>query len=290
MLKKSLLATVSVTAALLVGACDQSANNTGNRRSETSQAEPAARNDQTARNERADPNSEGMPRGTPDRMSQNEAAQPSQGTVRGGNAAGESGLSGAPAVNPNVTGRTDADGRPVTANDALVTNPSTAVGFATRVAVSDLYEIESSRLAVERTKDDSLRRFAQMMVDQHTQTSSELKSTVNALQQQIVIPTQLDTEHQQMMERLRTAGSDTFDAIYKSQQLQAHERALELMRGYAANGDTETLRALAKRTQPIIEKHLAMVRDMVGTNAPATPPRAQGGATMPSGSESRTAR
>jgi putative membrane protein len=128
------------------------------------------------------------------------------------------------------------------------------------------------------------------MVDHHTKTSNELKSAVNGLQQPIVIPTQLDTEHQQMMERLRTASAENFDATYKNQQVQVHERALELMRGYAANGDTETLRALATRTQPIIEQHLTEARAMMSGVTSATPPRAQGGAAIPGGTGETGAR
>lgn len=281
MLKSSLLTTAAIVGALSLAACDQ--------RTTTGEAERSNAPASTTA-ERSNPVGEGMPRGAPDRLSQNESATPNQGDLRGGAPDGERGVSGAPVVNPNLPGRLDADGRTVTGNDALATNPSTAVGFATRAAVSDMYEIESSRLALERSRDERVRQFAQMMVDHHTRSSNELKSAVNSLGQPIVIPTQLDTEHQQMMERLRTASAENFDATYKNQQVQVHERALELMRGYAGNGDTETLRALATRTQPIIEQHLTEARDMVSGVTSATPPRAQGGAAIPGGTGQTGAR
>lgn len=280
MFKTALLATAAIVGSFALAACDQrSATNADSEREPAAVAQP-----------RENPVGENIPRGAPDRLSQNESATPSQGALRGGNPSGEAGVSGAPVVNPNLPGRLDADGRSVTASDALATNPSTAVGFATRAAVSDLFEIQSSRLALERSRDEKVRNFAQMMIEHHTQTSNELKSAVGGLQQPIVVPTELDTEHQQMINSLRTASTESFDATYKNQQVQAHERALELMRGYAANGDTETLRAFAARTQPLIERHLNEARSMMSGITSSTPPRAQGGAAMPGGTGQTGAR
>jgi putative membrane protein len=179
----------------------------------------------------------------------------------------------------------------VSAEDALATNPSSAVGFVTRAAVSDLFEVEASRLAVARAKDERVRAFAQDMIAAHTQTSAELKTAVDKLEKSIIVPTELDSAHAAMLDVLRNVSEDAFDALYLDQQVQVHGQAQELMRGYIANGDTETLRAFAERTKPAIDAHASRARALAGGNAAAdAPPRAQGGAAIPGDAERSGAR
>jgi putative membrane protein len=78
-------------------------------------------------------------------------------------------------------------------NSALGITPKTE-DFVKEVAVSDMFEIESSKLATTKG-DAATKTFAAKMVTDHTKTSSELKTAVagnSALQ----IPTALDSSHQ----------------------------------------------------------------------------------------------
>ena len=48
--------------------------------------------------------------------------------------------------------------------------------FVYKVAISDMYEVEASKLALEKSSNSAIRQFAQEMVDDHTKTAEELKS------------------------------------------------------------------------------------------------------------------
>jgi len=50
-----------------------------------------------------------------------------------------------------------------------------AADFVSEAAASDIFEIESSKLAVERSKDAATKTFARQMIADHTKTSEELK-------------------------------------------------------------------------------------------------------------------
>src|ERR1044071_7638929 len=80
-------------------------------------------------------------------------------------------------------------------NSALGISPSTA-DFVKQVAVSDMFEIESSKLATEKG-DASTKTFAQQMVKDHTKTSTELKSTAQGVAE---IPTAMDSSHQSKLD------------------------------------------------------------------------------------------
>jgi putative membrane protein len=81
---------------------------------------------------------------------------------------------------------------------------------------------------------------------------------------------ELDTRRQTMIDHLREAPDDGFDAAYASQQVLAHEETVALMRSYASGGDNPQLRSLAQSALPVIERHLehmTMLQDNVRSRA-----------------------
>jgi putative membrane protein len=64
-------------------------------------------------------------------------------------------------------------------NAVLGITPSTP-DFVKEVAISDLFEIESSKLAAQRASDEATKSFASKMVTDHTKTSTELKQAVSS--------------------------------------------------------------------------------------------------------------
>jgi putative membrane protein len=66
---------------------------------------------------------------------------------------------------------------------ALFATSSTALAqsaqdFVNKVAISDMFEIQSSQLALSKQADEDTKPFAQKMVQDHQKTSSELKAVM----------------------------------------------------------------------------------------------------------------
>jgi putative membrane protein len=126
--------------------------------------------------------------------------------------------------------------------------------FAVMAASSDLFEIQSSELALERTDKAAVREFAQMMVTDHTKASEELKAA--AQKAQVSVPSEMSEKHVSQLQQLEAAPDAEFDTAYIAAQQAGHKEALALMQGYAQNGDSEPLKAHASKTAPIIQQHL----------------------------------
>ncbi len=141
------------------------------------------------------------------------------------------------------------------------TDPSTPQGFASAAAATDMFELESARIAQEMSQDEGVRRFAQMMIDDHTTATQNLRTAAGQAQGVIVSP-QMTADQQQKLRELRAASADEFDDLYKEQQVAAHEQALELMQNYGQSGDAASLRTFATTTAPIIERHHEMARQL----------------------------
>lgn len=137
--------------------------------------------------------------------------------------------------------------------------PTRAPAYMEMAHSSDMFEIESSRLALQRSRDPSVRSFAQMMINDHTRLSGEMMNMARNMR--LPMPAmQLMPQHAEMMERLSAASPAEFDMVYRREQLMAHEEALMLHRTYAERGDYQPLTVLAGRAVPTIEMHLAEVQ------------------------------
>ncbi len=131
--------------------------------------------------------------------------------------------------------------------------------FVMNAAMSDLFEIEAGRLALERASSDAVRQAAQRLIDDHTRTSQEL--TQLAASKGVTPPTALDSKHRSMLERLRRQNGAEFDREFaRTAGVRAHQDAVKLFRQEASRGRDADLRAFAARTLPALEEHLRMAQ------------------------------
>lgn len=131
--------------------------------------------------------------------------------------------------------------------------------FLFAAGMSDVYEITSSQIALMNSSSDAVRRFAQMMIAHHTDTTNGALAA--AMRANVMPPPPvLDDRHRTMITALINAQGADFDRLYWAQQMQAHEAALALTQGYTARGDTAELRAAAAATVPVVQRHLTEIR------------------------------
>jgi putative membrane protein len=145
-------------------------------------------------------------------------------------------------------------------NSTLGISPTTQ-DFVTQVAVSDLFEINSAKLAQARG-NAAEKKFAEQMITDHTKTSSELKRLVTGANFKADIPSQLDSAHQSKLDKLNQAQGEDFSSTYASQQVAAHKDAVSLFERYANGGDQAELKEWAGKTLPALKHHLEMAQQL----------------------------
>jgi putative membrane protein len=148
-----------------------------------------------------------------------------------------------------------------------------APAYIGSAASGDLFEIESSRLALERSRNPEILSFAQMLIGDHGRMSNELMMAADRAGLNPPPPRMLP-HHLDMLARLRSVGPGGFDRAYKTEQIAAHQEALNLHRTYADNGDLPPLREVAARAVPIIEAHLAKAQRLPEWTPPTPVSRA----------------
>jgi putative membrane protein len=133
--------------------------------------------------------------------------------------------------------------------------------FVTAAAVGNFFEIESSKLALDRSKSSAVKAVAQRMVDDHSKAAVKLKESVAATKLTMP-PDKLDARHQALYDELREKGAGDFDKAFIEAQYEAHVEAVDLFKAYAKGGENDRMRALAAELLPTLEAHLEHVRKM----------------------------
>lgn len=141
-------------------------------------------------------------------------------------------------------------------------NPLFHPMYMTMSASSDMFEIQSSQLALQASQNQAVRNYANLMIAHHTATTQNLVNAARSVGLTPPPPAMLPM-HQQMLDQLRGAGTGpSFDAAYKQGQIMSHQEALNLQTNYANGGDVPALRQVAAATAPIVQQHLQQAQQL----------------------------
>lgn len=125
--------------------------------------------------------------------------------------------------------------------------------FVETASEKGLAEIANGELALEKSQSADVRRFAQMMIDDHKAANAEL----NELSSQLGLPASDGTA---MMDRVKKLileyREGSFDAAYANNQVLAHEQTIELFQEQADEADIPPLQAFARKYLPRLQAHL----------------------------------
>jgi putative membrane protein len=141
-------------------------------------------------------------------------------------------------------------------NSTLGIAPKT-VDFVNEAATSDIFEIQSSKLAAAQT-DGDVQSFANQMITDHTKTTSDLQGLAPGAN--VTLPTQMTSSQQGMLDKLKDLKGKDFAKQYMDDQVSAHKDAVSLFERYGKGGDNDKLKAWATQTLPTLQHHLDMAQ------------------------------
>jgi putative membrane protein len=144
------------------------------------------------------------------------------------------------------------------AADAEATPPAPSV-FVKKAALDGMTEVEAGKVALSKSQDPAIREFAQRMVKDHGKANSELESL--AANKGLSAPKQLDPDHKEMLDALKTKNGKDFDQAYAEHMNMDHSKAIALFESAAGSSDPD-LAQFAKKTLPTLKEHKAMAQKL----------------------------
>lgn len=130
--------------------------------------------------------------------------------------------------------------------------------FFGKAAQTGMAEMQAATLAGERSQAADVKDFAAMMSTDHDANSKLLQAL--AAKKGVSLPTQLDKDHQAMLEGLRQKSPEDFDKAYASAMKDGHEKAVDLFKEVSEDSKDAEINGYAKTSLPTLERHLEMAK------------------------------
>lgn len=137
--------------------------------------------------------------------------------------------------------------------------------FAKMASMGNAAEIKTARLALERSNNPEVKKFAKMIIKDHTKAGKELQKI--AMRHDMSQPNALNEEQMEEYNKLQAATGADFDKMYiEHAGLEDHQKMIELFQNEADNGKDPALKAFAMKTLPTLKEHLQMAQKLSSGN------------------------
>ncbi|MBY5812524.1 DUF4142 domain-containing protein [Rhizobium leguminosarum] len=135
-----------------------------------------------------------------------------------------------------------------------------AVDFATRAAMSNMFELKAAEIEVAKGAAEDAKQFAGDMLKDHGRSGPILADA--AKEDGVQLPAGLDDEHKKKLEALQQSDPQNLDQAYLSTQVTAHQEAVALFSDYSKNGPDGALKRASQKILPDLRMHLTRIEGL----------------------------
>ena len=142
------------------------------------------------------------------------------------------------------------------ADKASGANPSDAE-IAMIVVVADTVDVNYGKLAVEKTKNQAVKEFAETMVRDHTAVNEKAVALAKKLGVTPAASESLESNGKAELKKLKALTGSEFDKAYVANEVAYHEAVIDLLdKTLIPSAKNAELKALLKSGRPIFAAHL----------------------------------
>jgi putative membrane protein len=139
--------------------------------------------------------------------------------------------------------------------------------FVIDAAIGNLAEVEMGKLAQQNAASQQAKDFGARLVADHDKAYQELERATGAFG--VMLPTQIDAEHQKHSEMLKAKQGAEFDASFAKHMVEGHQKVIAVFKTEAKSGTAPELKAYATSTLPTLEEHLKLAQNLAKTKTSA---------------------
>jgi putative membrane protein len=127
----------------------------------------------------------------------------------------------------------------------------------------NLAEIQIGHLVLKQGASESVRKFGQRMITDHTRLENEI--TPSAAKIGITPPTELAPDDQALFTKLQGESGADFDATYVHAMAEGHRKAVQLYKTEETDAQDATVKSAATHGEPVIAEHLRLAEHLLST-------------------------
>ena len=145
---------------------------------------------------------------------------------------------------------------PTRANDPDGESVISDQTFLKEAAEGGLAEVELGQLALEKSSNEDVKRFAQLMVEDHGKANEDLKQL--ATQKGVSLPSEPTAKQKAKKEQLSKLSGDEFDRAYMSDMLKDHRTDIAAFEKESDSGKDSDIKKFASQALPTLRAHKAL--------------------------------
>lgn len=130
--------------------------------------------------------------------------------------------------------------------------------FLAQALQDSLAEVELCEMALQKTSNDEVKKFAQRMIDEHSRMGREIEQLAG--RKNISLPTDVSDEDRAALDRLSKLDGPGFDRQFIEHNVQEHEKDIKVFRHYAEQEQDPELKAMAGKGEQMLSQHLIIAR------------------------------
>jgi len=174
--------------------------------------------------------------------------------------AGHSGATGASGAGQTAAGSAGAAGGKLSSADQKAVMD---------MAMADMAEVATGKMAVSKAQSPEVKAFGQQMVDDHGQALTKVQALAQA--RGVTLPTELDAKHKAVSAKLEKLSGAEFDKAYMaSVGVKDHKDTHDKLVSNSKKIKDPEVKALGDQHMPVVEQHLKAAQQMASAKSGTT--------------------
>jgi putative membrane protein len=130
--------------------------------------------------------------------------------------------------------------------------------FVADAATGGMMEVELGNLAQQKAKNQRVKDFGKMMVDDHTQANNTLKDI--ASRKNIAVPATITDDQKKEMDKLSKKSGADFDKAYVDMMVEDHKKDIDAFKKATDKVGDNDIKNFVTNTLPTLQKHLDSIQ------------------------------
>ncbi len=140
------------------------------------------------------------------------------------------------------------------ATPAAIKTDDETTEFLTKAANGGMAEVDAGKLADTKALSADVKRFAMMMVMDHTKANAEVKALAAA--RNVTLPAMVSDDKKKTADDLAAKSGSAFDKAYMDQMIKDHKETINLFEKGADDSKDAEVKTFINNTLPKLKMHL----------------------------------
>jgi predicted outer membrane protein len=132
--------------------------------------------------------------------------------------------------------------------------------FLIQAMQDSMAEIQVCEMAIEKSQNPDVKKFAQSMIDEHGRMGQELEKL--AVNKKLEVPRVIRPEQEMTVDELSTLSGRDFEQRWIQYNIDVHERDVKVFQHYAGEESDRDIATMAKKHGDTLAKHLKAAHEL----------------------------